>query len=1099
MKQLTLAAALVCVSAALFAADDEDKVEPGFNEQTFKGLEMRSIGPAFMSGRIADIAIGPNDQSTWYVGVGSGGVWKTTNRGTTWEAIFEDEDAYSIGCITIDPNNPNTIWVGTGENISGRHVGYGAGVYRSRDSGQNWENMGLPDSEHIGMIRIDPRDSNVIFVAAQGPLWSPGGERGLYKSTNGGENWTKVLGDGLGNAEIDDRYTGVSEVHMDPRNPDVMYAVAWQRFRNVAVLMDGGPATSIHKSEDGGETWRKLSEGLPEETMGKTGLAISPQEPDVIYATIELANRTGAFYRSEDGGESWEKGADFAAGGTGPHYYNELWASPHQFDRVYHADVNLHMTEDGGKTMQKLAHETLHVDHHAMAFDPNDENYLLVGNDGGLYESYDLGKSWRYINNLPITQYYKVAVDYDEPFYNVYGGTQDNNSHGGPSRTDNNAGIRHSDWFVTLFGDGHQSAVDPNNPDIVYAQWQQGNLSRYDRKTGESVYIRPQARAGEPPDRYNWDSPILISPHDSSTLYFGTQRVWKSTNYGDSWEPVSGDLTRNENRVRQPLMGRTWSYDAHWDLYAMSMFNTITSLSESPLVPGLVYVGTDDGLIQVSEDDGQTWRRIEKLRGVPDRFFVNDIKADLHDPDTVYVVVDDHKSGDFSPYVLKSENRGRSWKSIAGNLPDRHILWRVVQDHEKPGLMFLGTEFGVFFTVNGGGKWTKLKGGTPNIPFRDLVIQTRENDLVGATFGRSFYIFDDYTPLRDVTEDMLKNDTVLFPVRRTHWYVPKRPLGCLGEHCNDSQGDDFFAAPNPPFGATFTYYLPEEIQSRKDARREAEKEKEAENESVEFPSWDRIVSDTREDEPAIVFIVRNADGSVIRHVDGPVEAGFHRVAWDLRYPSVQAWIPEEEREEDYIPTSGVLVEPGTISVSMHRRVGGVLTDLKQSQNFEVVSIREPTLPGSTQEQRVVFDRRVDELVRANQGTIKSIDEIVAELDAAKEVLLSSTADPSLYESADSIQQRIKAERDRLIENEARQMYNDLEEMTVDSRLFHARFAPGTNAYGPTPAQRESLRIASELYDDVSRQLSNLVDVEYAGLKVAMDAAGVPWSPGRGIQ
>ena len=1099
MKRLTLfAAVFACLSSAAIAQDDE-KVDPGFNEQTFEGLEMRSIGPAFMSGRIADIAIDSDNQSTWYVGVGSGGVWKTTNKGTTWEPIFEDEDAYSIGAVTIDPNNSSTVWVGTGENVSGRHVGYGAGVYRSRDGGQNWEKRGLENSEHIGMIKIDPRDSSVVFVAAQGPLWSAGGDRGLFKSTDAGENWKKVLGDGLGNTDVDDRYTGVSEVFMDPRNPDVMYAVAWQKFRNVAVLLDGGPATSIHKSEDGGETWRELTEGLPEEVRGKTGLAMSPQNPDVLYATIELANRTGAMFRSEDGGESWVKGAEFAAGGTGPHYYNELWASPHQFDRVYHADVNLHVTEDGGKTMQKLSHETKHVDHHAMAFDPNDENYILVGNDGGLYETFDLGKTWRFINNMPITQFYKVAVDYDEPFYNVYGGTQDNNSHGGPSRTDNNVGIRHADWFITLFGDGHQSAVDPNNPDIVYAQWQQGNLARHDRKTGENVYIRPQSGEGEPPERYNWDSPILISPHDSSTLFFGTQRIWKSEDYGDSWRAFSGDLTRNEDRVRQPLMGRTWSYDSPWDLYAMSMFNTITSLSESPLVEGLVYAGTDDGIIQVTEDNGQTWRKLDKLPGVPNRFFVNDIKADLHDPDTVYVVVDDHKSGDFSPYVLKSENRGKSWTSIAGNLPERHLLWRIVQDHEKPGLMFLGTEFGVFFTVNGGGAWTKLTGGAPNIPFRDLVIQTRENDLVGATFGRSFYVLDDYSPLRDVSNDMLQNQSVLFPVRKTHWYVPKRTLGCNGENCAGSQGDDFYAAPNPPFGATFTYYLPEAVQSSKDTRREAEKEKEAKNESVQFPTWDRIVGEQREDDPAIVFTVKNANGSVVRHVEGPVEAGFHRVAWDLRYPSVQAWVPEDEREDGYMPTSGVLVAPGTFTVSMHKRVDGVLTNVGQSQSFEVVSIREPTLPGSPQEQRVVFSSQVDELSRANQGTIKTIDAIVAELAAAKEVLVSSTADPSLYEIANSIQQRIQAERDRLTNNESRDAFKELDEMTVQARLFHAGFVSNANAYGATPSQRESLRIARDLYDDVSRQLSNLVDVEYAGLKVALDAAGVPWSPGRGIQ
>ena len=1099
MKHVWLVAILFVLYAPTVIAQD-DSPEPGFNEETFMGLEMRSIGPASTGGRIADIAIDPNDQSTWYVGVGSGGVWKTTNRGTTWETIFDDEDAYSIGSVTIDPSNSNTIWVGTGENVSGRHVGYGAGVYRSRDGGQNWENMGLANSEHIGMIRVDPRDSNIVFVASQGPLWSAGGDRGLFKSTDGGQNWRKVLGDGHGNDETDDRYTGVSEVFMDPRNPDVMYAVAWQRFRNVAILMDGGPGTSIHKSEDGGETWRELTEGLPEGIMAKTGLAISPQDPDVIYATIEGANRTGAVYRSSDGGESWVKGADYAPGGTGPHYYNELWASPHAFDRIYHADVNLHVTEDGGKTMQKLRHDTKHVDHHAMAFDPNDENYLMVGTDGGLYESFDLGKTWRFINNMPITQYYKVAVDYDEPFYNVYGGTQDNNSHGGPSRTDSASGIRNSDWFVTLGGDGHQSAVDPTNPDIVYVEWQQGNVSRYDRKTGEVVYIKPQAPEGEPPERHNWDAPILVSPHDSATIYVASQRVWKSTDYGDSWEAISPDLTRNENRVEQPVMGRTWSYDSPWDLYAMSDFNTIVNISESPLVPGLMYAGTDDGLVQVTEDGGQNWRRIDELPGVPDRFFVNDIKADLHDPDTVYVVVDDHKSGDFSPYVLKSENRGRSWKSIRGNLPDRHILWRIVQDHENPGLMFLGSEFGVFFTVNGGGTWTKLKGGSPNIPFRDLAIQTREDDLVGATFGRSFYVLDDYSPLRQVTGDMLENDTVLFPVREVPWYVMQKPLGCHQAECKGSFGDSYYVAPNPPFGATFTYYLPEAIQSRRDARREVEEKLEAENEDVKFGSWDHIISEKREDEPAIVLIVTDSDGDVVRQITGPVEAGFHRVAWDLRYPAVDAWVPKDQLAPQWDPIAGVLVAPGSFTVSMHRRVDGVLTDLGQTQSFEVVSIREPTLPGSTQEQRVVFENQVEELRRATLGTVKVIDAIAVELGAAKEVLMSSTADPSLYEIANSIHQRILAERDRLAENDTRGPFNDPGAVDVSARLYHARGeSTVSSAYGPTPSQRESLRIARDLYEDVNRQLSNLVDVEYAGLKVAMDAAGVPWSPGRGIQ
>ena len=1076
-------------------AQDEPAPEPGFNEATFKGLEWRSIGPAFMSGRIADIAIHPERQSTWYVAVGSGGVWKTENRGTTWTPIFDDEDSYSIGSLAIDPNNPNVIWVGTGENVSGRHVGYGSGLFRSRDGGQNWEKVGLENSERIGMIRIDPRDSNTIFVAAQGPLWSGGGERGLYKTIDGGETWNKVLGDGLGNTPLDDQYTGVSEVHMDPRNPDVLYAVSWQRLRSVAALMDGGPGTGIHKSVDGGETWRELTEGLPDEVMGKTGLAISPQNPDVIYATIELANRTGGFWRSADGGESWEKKNDYLSSGTGPHYYQELFASPHAFDRVYQMDVHLHVTHDGGETFTRLQHDSKHVDHHAMAFDPNDPDYLLVGNDGGIYESYDLGETWRYAPNLPITQFYKVAVDNDEPFYNVYGGTQDNNSQGGPSRTMNGHGITNGDWFVTLFGDGHQSAVDPNNPDIIYAEWQQGNLVRYDRRTGEQVYIRPQAAEGEPPDRYNWDAPILISPHDSSTLFFASQRVWRSDDHGDSWTAISGDLTRDERRVDAPLMGRSWSFDAPWDMYAMSEFNTIVNISQSPLDENLIYAGTDDGLIQVTEDGGANWRRIDRLPGVPERFFVNDIKADLHDADTVYVVVDDHKNGDFSPYILKSEDRGRRWTSIAANLPDRHILWRVVQDHVKPELLFVGSEFGVFFTVDGGDRWTKLKGGAPNIPFRDLAIQTRENDLVGATFGRGFYVLDDYSPLREVTTATLDAGQVLFPVRSAPWYVPRGDLGCREAGCQASQGDAFYVAENPEFGALFTYYLADSVLSDREARRKAEKEREKENENVRFPPFDTVIDEGREDEPAVVFTVTDGAGDIVRHVEGPARAGFHRVAWDLRYPSLSAWRPQAN--EDFFDSGqGVMVAPGAYTVRMAIRKDGVLQPLDQTQPVEVVSIRpEPVLPGAPQEERVIFDQQLEELLRVSDGTKQSVDAMNTELEAILAVLDRSTTDGSLHATTVALQDRLLDQKQRLSAHPTRDIYHAWDEMTVDDRLWHARFSPGTNVYGPTPEQRESYRIARALYTDVVRALEG-IESDYRSLKDALDAARVPWTPGR---
>ena len=1096
MKRAISFSLAVLVFSLTAIAQDEDS-SPGFNESTFAGLEMRGIGPAMMSGRVADIVIKPDDPSTWYVGVGSGGIWKTENGGTTWTTIFDDQDSYSIGCITLDPANPDTIWVGTGENVSGRHVAFGSGVFRSRDGGTSWENMGLTDSEHIGMIRVDPRDSNVIYVAAQGPLWSGGGERGLFKSTDGGQSWNKILGDGLGNTEIDDQYTGVSEVHLDPRNPDVIYAVSWQKFRNVAVLMDGGPGSGIHKSTDGGATWRELTEGLPDEDMGKVGFAISPQKPDVVYATIELAHREGGFFRSENGGESWEKQNDYISGGTGPHYYQEIFADPHQFDRIYQMDVRLHVTHNGGKDFETMRSETKHVDHHAMAFHPQDEDYLLVGNDGGVYESLDRGDSWRYMANMPISQFYKVAVDYDEPFYNVYGGTQDNSSLGGPHRTDNNVGIRNSDWYLTLGADGHQSAADPSNPNIIYANWQEGNLTRYDRATGESVYIRPQPAAGESEERYNWDAPILISPHNPETLYFASYRVWRSDNRGDSWRTISGDLTRDQDRTKQPLMGRLWSPDSNWDLGAMSQYNTITSLSESPVVEGLVYAGTDDGLVHVSDDSGENWESIGDLPGVPDNYFVNDIKADLHDADTVYVVVDDHKSGDFSPYVLKSENRGRSWRSIASNLPARHVLWRIVQDHVNPELLFLGTEFGVFFTVDGGGQWTKLSGGVPNIAFRDLAIQKRENDLVGATFGRSFYVLDDYSPLRNVTTDLLQNGSVLFPVRRAHWYIPKRPHSCATQGCVDSQGDAYFVSPNPPFGAVFTYYLAEERASLKDQRTESEKDLIETNEGVVFPDWDRLEAEALEDSPAIVFSVSDMDGNLIRHLEAPAKAGFQRVAWNLRYPVVDPWVPEAERNENS-SAAGVLVVPGTYQVSMYERNDGVLTDLNQNQRFEVVSIREPTLPGSSQQDRIAFSRRVDEMRRAVSGTRKSIDEVLEQLGAIKEMLKNSTANMDLYAQVNLLEKKIVAERDHLSGNQTQGEFAVNRPVPVTARLSSAAYNPNTSAYGPTETQRESLEIAQSEYGEIGVELTQLVDRDYETILNALDAAGVPWTPGRGV-
>ena len=1083
---------LVISSTFAGVGDHEEEKEP-MSAATFAGLKLRGIGPALMSGRISDIAVHPTDPGTWYVAAGSGGVWKTTNAGTTWKPIFDSQKSYSIGCITIDPNHPETIWVGSGENVGGRHVGFGDGVYRSDDGGSSWKNMGLAKTEHIGNIVVDPRDSSIVYVAAQGPLWSPGGQRGLFKTTDGGRTWKNILSAG--------EFTGVNEVRMDPQNPDVLYASTHQRFRNVAALIDGGPESGIHKSTDGGRSWYQLKKGLPHGDMGRIGLAISPQRPNVIYATIELAQGKGGFYRSTDGGASWEKRSDYVSGGTGAHYYQEIYASPHQFDRIYQMDVRIHVSNDGGKTFQRVTEKNKHSDNHALAFDPNDPDYLLAGCDGGLYESRDLGKNWRFFANLPITQFYKVAVDYDEPFYHVVGGTQDNSTQYGPSRTDNVHGIRNSDWMLTVFADGHQPAIDPTNPNIIYSEWQQGNLIRHDRKTGEITYLQPQPAPGEESDRFNWDSPILISPHDPARLYYASQRVWRSDDRGDTWTAISGDLSRGLDRLKQPMMGRVWSIDAIWDTFAMSKFGTVTSLAESPLRDGLIYAGTDDGLIQVTEDGGKTWRRIERLPGVPEGFFVNNLRADLFDADTVYACLDNHKAGDFTPYLLKSTDRGATWKSIVGDLPDRHLVWRIVQDNVNPDLLFVGTEFGVFFTVNGGEKWVKLTGGIPNIPVRDLTIQKRENDLVCATFGRGFYILDDYSPLRTVSKDTLDKEAELFPVRKAWWY---RPRGVLGFSPKASQGAGFFVAPNPPFGAVFTYYLKNSIETRREVRRKNEKKIAKNGGDTPTPGWDALRDEDREEKPAIMLTVRDAAGDVVRYLKGPAKKGIHRVSWSLTRPSTRPWSPPGKGRERFgasrNPDDGLMVEPGTYSVHLAKRVEGKWTDLGLSQTFEVVPLRDGgTLPGMTPQQLESFKQDYASTQRSLGAINRILTETTKRLTAIRQTLDRSTiSDPSFGDRVRDLQRQVADMTERLNGNPRRQRANDPGPVSISRRLNIVGMGISMTLQGPTTHHRDVYESAKADFDRLKNQLRELTETTLPALEHQLDQSGLPWTPGRGI-
>lgn len=1061
---------LLCLP--LIGLQAQDSNDSRMTESTFRGLKMRSVGPAFTSGRIADIAIHPDDDNVWYVAVGSGGVWKTTNAGVTWTPIFDNQSTYSIGCITIDPNNPHTIWVGSGENVGGRHVAFGDGIFKSTDGGKTWTNMGLKDSEHLSKIIVHPDNSDVIYVASQGPLWSKGGERGFYKSTDGGQSWTRTLGD--------DEWTGVTDIVMDPRDPDRLYAATWQRHRTVAAYMGGGPQSGLYLSTDGGDSWTPLKRGLPGGYMGKIGLAISPQNPDVLYAAIELNRAEGGVWKSTDRGASWSKQSDAVSGATGPHYYQELYASPHAFDRIYLMDNRIQVSDDGGKTFRRLNERGKHSDNHAMAFRADDPDYLLIGTDGGLYESFDLAQTWRFINNMPITQYYKVAVDDREPFYHIFGGTQDNGSHGGPSRTDTRHGILNRDWYKTLGADGHQSATEPGNPNIGYAETQQGGLHRIDRITGEQVFIQPQPRAGEDFERYNWDAPILVSPHDPARLYFASQRVWRSDNRGDSWEPVSGDLTRDENRLNLPFMGRTWGWDAAWDLNAMSNYNTITSLAESPIEEGLLYAGTDDGIIQVSEDGGDNWRKIMTSSiDLPERAFVNDIKADLHDANTAYVALDNHKEGDYQPYLLKTTDRGRTWTDITSNLPERTLVWRLVQDHVDPDLLFIGTEYGIYFTLNGGKKWIKLTGGVPTIAFRDLAIQKRENDLVGASFGRSFYVLDDYSVLREVTEEKLAQEGSLYNIRPALWYVPRSILSSQGE---------IYEADNPPYGAVFTYHLAEGYMTKAQERRKAEAGARKEQADVNFPDWDEIEAELRDDRPQVILRVEDEDGRLVREVPGRSSKGFHRVAWDLRYASNNP-VRMGGSGRNW---GGIMALPGTYQVTLMVIDDGETKVLDGPRSFEVKRLYEGALEPQPMDVMANFRKELEDLQENVSAAYIVLDKSMDKVKAMQSALSRTPgATPDMRKELYDLHHRLLDLNEQMSGSEAKQAVGEKTNPTIRGRMYTAMRGM-RSTYGPTPMHRQQAEIAAQELNDMKAELNTISQEIIPGMESMLREAGAPW-------
>ncbi len=1047
---------------------------------TFGGLKWRSIGPAFTSGRIADFAVNPNNHSEWFVAVASGHVWKTTNNGTTFEPVFDGQKSYSIGVVVIDPNNTNVVWVGTGENNHQRALGYGDGVYKSIDGGKSWKNMGLKDSRHIGSIVINPKNSNIVYVAAEGSVWGPGGDRGLYKSIDGGKNWTKVL-------EISEN-TGVNNVIMDSRNPDVMYASSEQRRRHVHTKIGGGPETAIYKSTDGGETWDKLKSGLPGADMGGIGLAISPVNPDYIFAIIEAAEDAGGFYRSTNQGATWQKMSDHTAQGQ---YYNEIYCDPKDVDKVYSVETISHFTEDGGKTWKPLSNNKRHVDDHALWIDPEDTRHFLIGGDGGIYETFDAGKEYVFKSNLPVTQFYRVQVDNSLPFYYVYGGTQDNNSMGGPSRNISGSGVVSDEWFPTNGGDGFWSQIDPVDPNIVYAESQYGGMVRYDRKSQEAIDIRPEPRKGELTYRWNWNTPLILSPHSHTRLYCAANKVFRSDDRGNTWQVISEDLTAQIDRNTWPVMGKYWSYDAVAKDKSTSLYGTIVSMDESLIKENLLYIGTDDGVIQVTTDAGKTWTKTDKFPGLPDNTYVSDLMASRFDENVVFASFDNILRDDFKPYIYKSSDKGRNWSSIVANLPDNETVHSIQQDFINPDLLFAGTEFSFYFSNDGGKIWVKLSNGMPSVPIRDIALQKRESDLALATFGRGFYIMDDYSPLRTVNKDLLEKDAHIFPIKDALMYIPS--------DTKYGQGSTYFIAKNPDFGTVFTYYLKDAPKTLKSMRNDRESKLFEKSERIPQPTAQELRAEREEVAAFLTFTIADENGNEICRINKSPSTGINRINWDLRYQDLSPVDGKEKYDPFTASRSGIPVMPGKYKVSLSMTVRDTVKQLAGPIEFNAVALNNTTLPAADRAALVAFQKKVAELTRVMRGTDQYAEDLLKRtysLQAALNAVPGANTElrariSNVSKQLEDVMLKFNNKSDSPSDEE-----NPPAPVTLYNRLWKMAWAHWGSTGAPTQTQLDAYAILMDEFPPVYDQIKRIGETDLPELEKEAEKLGAPATPGR---
>ena len=938
--------------------------------------------------------------------------------------------------------------------------------------------MGLKTSEHIGKIIVHPTDENIVWVAAYGPVWSAGGERGVYKTTDGGKTWTKTL-------EISE-HTGIAEIAIDPENPDILYASAHQRRRREWTYIGGGPESGLHKSVDGGITWKEINSGLPKGKMGRIGIAVSPVDANYIFAIVEAREGKGGFFRSTNKGESWSKMSSYSSSGN---YYQEIICDLTNKDKIFSMNTKLHHTIDGGKNFVPTGEKNKHGDNHCIWIDPNNPDHWLVGSDGGVYETYDHAKLWEYYNNLPITQFYKVAADNDLPFYNIYGGTQDNFSMGGPSATVNNSGIINSDWFITQGGDGFESAIDPLDPNISYAQYQYGGLVRFDKSTGEKVSIKPLPGKGELAYRWNWDAPLIISPHDNKTLYFCANKVFKSTNRGDDWTVVSDDLSQQIDRNKLPVMGQVWSIDAVMKNMSTTIYGNIVAFDESPIKKGLLYAGTDDGLIQTSTDAGLNWSKTSSFTDVPENTRVNMIVASVHDENVVFAALNNHRSGDFKPYLMKSANKGKSWVSISGNLPERGSVFAIRQDHVNPNLLFAGTEFGCYFSNDAGKNWTKL-AGLPTIAVYDIELQKRENDVVIATFGRGFYVLDDYSPLRTLSKEVLAEEAHIFEIKDAKYFIKASPLGGRG---SGYQGASLWAADNPKFGATFSLYLKGTESSLKSTRQKEQNKREKSKEAADYPTFDELRAEEAEDKTKLIWIIRNDAGTEIKRISSSPKKGISRTTWNFRKAS-----SGRVRENSYAKGNGwgQLITPGNYSVEVVSVKDGVVKNLISLTQFKVVGINEQSNLAVKNSELDAFRTEIGKTMRKVDGSESLFDETKEKLKLIETAIRNYPGvDLSLLKSVEDLKIGITNCNLQLNGDRLKSKHQVETVPSINDRLSTVYYQIYSNTNSVTATQKKNLDIVEEEYVEYRKLLDSII-VELNRIETELESKDIPYIKGQ---